>query len=201
MVASKEQERQALEQIRKIVAAVGGADSYIGMAIDGCLEIAEENIENDFALSMKRQLENAQRDTKCFQKKAGELSDKLARANHELDRLKEELDRELEWKDYEIPENVWQADYDNIVNQGDTRFLTDEEAKDILYNWYGFAKEKVTILKSVPIYQINRHQQLRTTGEQERRPAYNATDWNYIRFDCGAASYELHDDTLSLFLQ
>lgn len=199
MAVSKEQERQALEQIRKIVAAVGGADSYIGMAIDGCLEMAESNIENDFAFSMKRRAEKAQTDAEHFHEKAGKLSDELARADKEISRLKEQLDREQEWKDYEMKGNVSQDDYDNLVKQSATRFLTDEEAKDILYDWYGFAKEKVTILRNVPIYQINRHQHLRKAGERERDPAYNATDWNYIRFDCGTGSYEMYNDRLSLF--
>ena len=55
-MTTKEQERQALEQIRKIVADLG-ENSYIGTAFDGCFEIAEENIENDFACSMKQRAE------------------------------------------------------------------------------------------------------------------------------------------------
>lgn len=55
-MATKEQERKALEQIRKIVASLG-EDSYIGMAFEGCFEDAEENIENDFALSWKDRAE------------------------------------------------------------------------------------------------------------------------------------------------
>ncbi len=46
MYATKEQERAALEKIRKIVAELG-EDSYIGIAFDGCFEMAEQNIEND----------------------------------------------------------------------------------------------------------------------------------------------------------
>lgn len=52
MAATKEQERKALARIKKIVEELG-EDSYIGMAFDGCFELAEENIENDFACSMK----------------------------------------------------------------------------------------------------------------------------------------------------
>ena len=51
-MVTKEQERKALEQIRKIVDSLG-ADSYIATAFDGCFQDAEENIEYDFALSMK----------------------------------------------------------------------------------------------------------------------------------------------------
>ena len=50
--ASKEQERKALESIRTIVATLG-PNSYLATAFEGCFEIAEENINNDFADSMK----------------------------------------------------------------------------------------------------------------------------------------------------
>ena len=54
--ATKDQERGALEKIKAIVEALG-PDSYIGTALEGCFEIAEENIENDFACSMKQRVE------------------------------------------------------------------------------------------------------------------------------------------------
>lgn len=198
MTVAKGQERQALEQIRGIIKSIGGADSYIGLALEGCLEIAEENIENDFACSMKQRADKAQADADCFQKSTKKLSDELDKAKRENDILRQQLDTELEWKDYGTEGNVRQDDYEHLVKQSDTRFLTDEEAKDILYDWYGFAKEKLVIQKAVPVYQIDRHRRLRKTGEAERRPVYNATDWNYIRFDCGPVSYELYNDSLKL---
>ena len=50
MAATKDQERQALQQIRQIVEDLGD-DSYIATAFDGAWELAEENIENDFGKS------------------------------------------------------------------------------------------------------------------------------------------------------
>lgn len=63
MAATKEQERKALEKIKKIVEELG-EDSYIGMAFEGCFEIAEENIENDFGCSMKQRAEAAEKKLK-----------------------------------------------------------------------------------------------------------------------------------------
>ena len=60
MINTKEQERKALAQIRKIVEDLGEG-SYIGMAFEGCFEIAEENIENDFGCSMKQRAESAEK--------------------------------------------------------------------------------------------------------------------------------------------
>ena len=65
MIASKEEERKALEKIRQIVEGLG-PDSYVAAAFDGCFEMAEENIANDWGCSWKsyaehteHQLENA----------------------------------------------------------------------------------------------------------------------------------------------
>ena len=59
-MATKEQERKALEQIKKIVEGLG-ENSYIGTAFEGCFEIAEDNIKNDFACSMKQAKEMAEK--------------------------------------------------------------------------------------------------------------------------------------------
>lgn len=58
-MTTKEQERKALEQIKKIVANLG-ENSYIATAFEGCFEIAAENIEDDFACSMKQRKEAAE---------------------------------------------------------------------------------------------------------------------------------------------
>lgn len=120
----------------------------------------------------------------------------LTRRDIEIERLKNQLEREQEWKPYEDADAVSQADYDELATSGGTDRMTDDEAKALLYNWYGFAKEKVEILRAAPIYEVNRHRQLRKIGEAERAPLYNATDWNYIRFTYGRMSYELYNDSL-----
>lgn len=69
MIATKDQERKALEEIRKIVDNLG-ENSYVGAAMEGVLELAEDNIENDFVQSMKESVETAE-------KRAHELEEKL----------------------------------------------------------------------------------------------------------------------------
>lgn len=127
-----------------------------------------------------------------------EEQEEKANLKKQIEDLQRKLDHELEWQPYEMKENTRQADYDHLRAAG--RVMTDEEAKDLLYDWFGFAKEKTTILHSVPTYEINRHGRLRRIGEEERLPLYNATDWNYIRFDCGAMAYELYNDQIVLFV-
>lgn len=72
MIATKDQERKALEEIRKIVDNLG-ENSYVGAAMEGVLELAKDNIENDFVQSMKENVETAE-------KRAHELEEELEEA-------------------------------------------------------------------------------------------------------------------------
>lgn len=57
-MTTKDQERQAIEKIRKIVEGLG-ENSYVGFAMEGVLELAEDNIREDTAYSMKKNAEIA----------------------------------------------------------------------------------------------------------------------------------------------
>lgn len=88
-MTTKEQERKALAQIKKIVDGLG-ENSYIGTAFEGCFEIAEENIENDFGCSMKQRAEAAENmatELECKLKTA-ELNERDLRAA--IEKVKEE---------------------------------------------------------------------------------------------------------------
>lgn len=145
--------------------------------------------------------ERIQRSADMAQIKAQQAAAKAAEeAEKRIRDLEAKLEREQEWKLYEDTSNVQQADYTRLKEAGGTRTLSDDEAKDLLYDWYGFAKEKIKIHRTIPQYEVNRHRQLRKVGEIDRAPLYNATDWNYIRFDCGCMSYELQNDNLRPYL-
>ena len=76
VTATKDQEREALEKIKAIVEALG-PDSYIGTALEGCFEIAERNIENDFACSMKQSLLHYSEENDKLRAQVKELEEKL----------------------------------------------------------------------------------------------------------------------------
>lgn len=82
-MTTKEQERKALEQIRKIVSGLG-EDSYVGTAFEGCFEIAEENIQHDFACSTRDRLEG-------YQSEVEEMASRINGLVKKLDGLKDLL--------------------------------------------------------------------------------------------------------------
>lgn len=94
MIATKDQERKAIEEIRKIVENLG-ENSYVGAAMEGVLELAEDNIENDFTQSMKESVE---------EKRAHELEE-------ENERLKETKEKLEEARACILPEEVRQKFY------------------------------------------------------------------------------------------
>lgn len=87
MVATKEQERQALQQIRKIVEDLG-EDSYIGMAFEGVWEIAEENIAKDLGNSCKWYVDNYHDAEDAYTKLLENCDARIAKVNKHIDELK-----------------------------------------------------------------------------------------------------------------
>lgn len=87
-MTTKEQERKALAQIKKIIADLG-EDSYIAIAMEGMIEDAEENIENDFGCSWKNRAEVAEQRLSDLQttynKQITELTAKNGKLAYDLD--------------------------------------------------------------------------------------------------------------------
>ena len=94
-MTTKEQERKALAQIRKIIDGLD-AGSYIEIALEGCLEIAEENIENDFAGSMKQRVETAEQEADLLRKKLAKQEERLCMQAAELSLTKQSMQLEQE---------------------------------------------------------------------------------------------------------
>lgn len=89
--ATKQQEREALDKIRKIVEQLG-PDSYLATTFEGCFDLAAENIYNDWACSMADRVRDAE-------KRAEEAEEKRIEAELGYNRLVDKL-AEAE-KDYE----------------------------------------------------------------------------------------------------
>lgn len=90
-MTTKQQERDALAKIRKIVESLGEG-SYIGTAFEGCFQDAEENIENDFGCSMKQRLESAEFAEQHLREKLADATKKQAEDAAEISRLKADLE-------------------------------------------------------------------------------------------------------------
>ena len=93
-MTTKDQERQAIEKIRKIVEGLG-ENSYVGFAMDGVLELAKDNIREDTAYSMKESAEIAwERATKA-EKENKELKKTVEKREAKANEVPEELIQEI----------------------------------------------------------------------------------------------------------
>jgi uncharacterized protein YktA (UPF0223 family) len=81
-MTTKEQEIKALEQIKAIVAGLG-EDSYLAAAFDGCFELAEDNISNDF-------LRTPHDSADCLNRFIDKLQKDIAKLTNELLTVKDE---------------------------------------------------------------------------------------------------------------
>lgn len=116
-MTTKEQERKALDQIRKIVEGLG-ENSYIGMAFEGCFEDAEENIENDWGCSMNGRWQDAEQKVEHLQAEMEELKNERdalkminSKNNAELGLAKETIQQEANRA------NEWCEAYNRAVEQ------------------------------------------------------------------------------------
>lgn len=122
-MATKAEEKKALEQIKSIIAGLG-EDSYLATAFDGCIADAELNIEWDAAFSYKDRAEH-------YGKECGELRDELEGKEKRI----EELEKELEKKEAEaeiLQENLneeqkkrWEAQMAELAQRKEVKVETD----------------------------------------------------------------------------
>lgn len=158
-MTTKEQERKALEKIRKIVEDLG-EQSYIKTAFAGCFDIAEQNIEFDAAFSLKESLEIAEKERDKAISESKFYMEEHNKIATELEKVKAELDKELEWKDCEnMGTNMSEKDYLRLKESG--KVLTHKEAIDLISREFGFNPEKITILSTVQTYESNKHYRTR----------------------------------------
>lgn len=85
-VTTKDQERRAIEKIRKIVEELG-ENSYVGTAMTGVLEVAEQNIEYDAAFSLKEEKDIAER----REQEQAEIAEKLKKELNDLNERYKQL--------------------------------------------------------------------------------------------------------------
>ena len=122
----------------------------------------------------------------------------VADRDRRIDELTADLNRELEWKPSTgTGTNMEQSRYEKLASAG--RAMTDEEAKAFIADECGFNPEKIRILHEVNTYEVNKHSRLRKSDTFDRAPVYEATDWNYVRFDCACFMYELVNGELRFY--
>ncbi len=121
-----------------------------------------------------------------------ELKADLDKMRMDRNRLKDQLDRELDWHPAEhTGTNMKQKEYQKLLECYTTEVLSDEEAVKRISELFGFMPDRIQILHEVQTFEVNKYNRQRVKDTYQREPLYDATDWNYIRFDCAGNQWEL----------
>lgn len=115
----------------------------------------------------------------------------------QIENLKKQLEREQGWKPYGHNSSMKDENYARLAKSG--RVMTDAEAVELIVSEFGFSADKIEIVHKIATYEINLHNRLRACGEIDRPPVCDATDWNYVRFNCAGWQYEMIDGQLYQF--
>ena len=126
--ATKRNERDTLEVIRQMVADLG-PDSYLATAFQGCFEIAEQNIENDFADSLQGRLELAEK------KLRDEIAEKQRvrdEAQKTIKELEEKLDEsQKDWEAAHAANHTLAEQKDAEIAALQAKVLSEDDLEDI----------------------------------------------------------------------
>jgi len=200
MISTKEQERKALEKIKGIVEGLG-EQSYLATAFNGCFEIAEQNIEYDFADSLQERLESTEKRLKSDNEQLKAANNEIDQLNRKNKELEKQIDKLAEWEsDPNTGTKLPQSSYNDLRESGGTSVLTDDEATALIEKEFGFNARRIKIIHHVETYKKSRRLcRIKVDNKLERDSLYNATDWNYIRFDCANWQYEMINGQLEQY--
>ena len=131
------------------------------------------------------------------------LNAQVLALKNEASALREKLDKVQKWN-LVVDSKKTQTEYEEIerdASSGIGRFLTNEEAIQVIADETGFDKDKIIIRHSVSAYEVSNSGETRNTKQIPREPIYVSSDYMYIRFSvkCGAwlDEYEYIDDDFS----
>ena len=83
---TKQQEREILAKIEKLIKSAG-EDSYIGTAFTGCVDLARDNIENDFCQNFPDRLDRLEHDNGVLSKAVNDMNEEIKILRADKDQL------------------------------------------------------------------------------------------------------------------
>lgn len=116
-MTTKADEIKALAKIRKIVEEMG-ENSYIGTAFDGCFEMAEGNIENDFGDSARWYIDRTHELEEKIRTNEGEAQKKVKELEAEINSMKVRAEKAEELFNFKVEAaNKWCAAYNEAADR------------------------------------------------------------------------------------
>jgi len=96
--------------------------------------------------------------------------------------------------------NMSQEDYEKLKKSADNNALSESEAIILINKEFGFEASRIKIMIAVEIDVSEPNSRYLEIEKKPRKPLYEATDWNYIRFNIitrsGEWTYEMVNGNL-----
>ncbi len=130
---SKEEERKALDKIRKIVSDLGPG-SYLEATFRGCFDLAESNIDNDFMISFKDSNDHISADRDRLAKDLADAKEVVIEYQERLSCAQRELeDARKSFEDYRKSTRLSKEAFTTIQRLISTRMIeSDSEVSKIV---------------------------------------------------------------------
>ncbi len=96
----------------------------------------------------------------------------------------------LNGKDYTAGTHLPEEEYQKMSAE-----INEVEAKAYINREFGFEFGRIKIITEVKTYFVKDHR-IYPDKTYIRKPQYESTDWNYIRFNCGNWQWEMIDGQL-----
>lgn len=142
------------------------------------------------AESIQREADRKNNEVQELFKHRQQEADRAVKAMKDhINELALELAKEQEWKPFECS----QMDDEEYLKlkQATGEEMTATAACVWIEGEFGLKAGLINIHTKIPKYEADRHGRMRRNGERDRPPVYNATDWNYCRFDVSGWKYEV----------
>lgn len=134
----------------------------------------------------------------AFRKKLDRMTEELKEREKKITKLEEQLEREQDWKlSDRAGTHMSQEKYITLRENGD--IIRYDTAENIIAKEFGFQLDLIEIIAEVETFEVSRHYRLRRKDTYTREPIYNATDWNYIRFNVANLQYEMINGELEQY--
>jgi hypothetical protein len=123
------------------------------------------------------------------------LNAELAQTRERIKVLKRKTGTNLSQADYEQLEKAAAGSYSTLDRSGNSvvkenGYLTDEEALILINDEFGFEVSRIKILREAEIDVTKEGARYVELIKVPRRPVYESTDWNYIRFNVRGCAAE-----------
>ena len=93
--------------------------------------------------------------------------------------------------------NMPYQDYVRLRKEHDTKEMSPADVIKYAADHFGFDAKKVKPLDSLPLHVfVDGACTMQTDGTTNRKPLYNATDWNYMLFEVCGRKWEVIDGDL-----